>query len=103
MARLAAIILTLGTAFACAGDEGTPAGTYGELCDETHACAQGLKCLNAFCTVPCMGSNGLTCMQAGAGDTCTGGVCYTACRDVIDCPPGLKCTMFASVMGTCRP
>lgn len=103
MARLAAIFLTLVTAFACAGDESAPLGTYGELCDETHACVQGLVCLNRFCTAKCEGTNGLTCAQAGAGDTCVGGVCYTACDDVIDCPAGLKCTMFASKMGTCRP
>ena len=103
MARLAALILTLATAFACAGDSGTPLGKYGELCDETNPCIQGLACLNRFCTAQCQGNNGLSCTNVGAGDTCTGGVCYTHCVDVIDCPAGLKCTMFATVMGTCRP
>lgn len=103
MARLVASILTLAAALGCAGDESTPLGTYGQLCDETHACVQGLVCLNKFCTAQCQGTNSLTCMQAGAGDTCVGGACYTSCTDTFTCPSGLVCTMAGTVMGTCRP
>ena len=95
------VILAISALLACASDEAAPLGKYGELCDAVNLCAQPLACVNKFCTMRC--DNPLTCQQSGAGSTCVGSACYTACRDTYTCPNGLVCTMAGSVMGTCRP
>jgi hypothetical protein len=102
MARFAASLVFL-AALACAGDEEAPLGSYGELCDDTHLCAQSLVCLNKFCTARCSGNDPAACIAASAGNTCVTGTCFTSCTTTFNCPPGLTCTMAGSTMGTCRP
>lgn len=100
MARLILVAVTL-AALACGSDEKTPLGKYGEACDMANPCAQGLTCLNQFCSAKC--DTAVMCQQAGTGNTCVGGACFSSCIDTFGCPAGLVCTMAGSTMGTCRP
>jgi hypothetical protein len=100
-ARLVVAMFCLVGAFACAGDETTPLGQLWEACDNANLCAQGLVCLSKFCTVQCQ-ANPVTCVQAGAGDTCDSGACFYGCSPTIPCPSDLVCTMATTQKGTCR-
>jgi Notch-like protein len=54
-------------------------------------CASNQNCINGACvTNPCQG---VTC---GAGQYCSGGMCFGSCADVV-CPTGQRCAM-----GTCQ-
>lgn len=98
----AGLLLAIVAALAsCAGGEDAPLGTYGQTCDASHACVEGLECSLGVCTARC--SNSAMCQMLGTGDTCTGGSCFTSCRDTFNCPSGLTCTMVGTTMGTCRP
>jgi len=78
----------------------TDAQSLGGLCESTHACQDGMRCVDAEgvmegqCSSSCSDTSACTA-QFGQAVLCLGAdLCARACAEASDCPQGTRCNVY---------
>lgn len=82
------------------GQRAADAKTLGGVCESTHGCQSGTRCVEqdgvmvGQCSASCSDDSGCT-QQFGGAVLCLGAdLCARACGDAADCPQGTQCNAY---------